>query len=272
MHSGVIARLRAAGDDDVRLAALDHALGLADRVAAGRARRGHAEARAVRAERDRDHARRGVGHHHRDEQRRHRPHAAVSMNLPALVLERLQPADAGAHQHGQALRVDVAGQAGLGRRLRRRAHRELRVAIRAPRGLRRHRDVGSNSAHGAPCGGRTARRRRCPSARPIKASKNASAPSPIEETTPRPTMAMSTVSPGCVDARGVTPATPPWNRPGASSARSPRRRTRWLEVVVGDVDLEAVLERLDELDEVERVDVELGPGVFRVRVAARPAP
>jgi hypothetical protein len=32
-----------------------------------------------------------------------------------------------------------------------------------------------------------------------------------------------------------------------------------LEVGVGDLDVEAVLERLDELDEVERVDVELLP-------------
>ena len=51
-------RLGAAGDDDVGGAALDHPHALADRVRAGRAGRGDAEAGAVDAEADRDRARR----------------------------------------------------------------------------------------------------------------------------------------------------------------------------------------------------------------------
>ena len=82
----------------------DHAHGLADRVAAGRARRATLKPGPVGAEAHRDGARGGVGHHHRHEERRDRAVAALDATSLALVLERDQPADAGADEHAEARR------------------------------------------------------------------------------------------------------------------------------------------------------------------------
>ena len=78
------------------------------------------------------------------------------------------------------------------------------------------------------------------------ASKNASAPSPSEVTTPRPVTATLTPTRGSL----------------ASDEREPHRVADAgdrLQLAVGDLDVEAVLERGHELDELERVDVEVAP-------------
>ena len=110
-------------------------------VAAGGARARDAEARAVGAEAHRDRAGGRVGHHHRHEVRGDGTVAALQPRL-ALVLQGREAADAGAHEHAEALGVDAVGQAGLLGRLHRRGHRELRVAVGAPRLLGRHGDLG----------------------------------------------------------------------------------------------------------------------------------
>ena len=144
----------------------------------------------------------------------------------ALVLERLQPADAGADEHREALEVDVAGQAGLlGRPARR---RRPRAACSGPSGARpsaSSRSSGSKSS--------TARRH---ASKPVELDDARAA---LEQRVEERVRALADrgddtaagdgdveFSPGCVDARGVTPAPPPWPRRGASSARSRRRRTR----------------------------------------------
>ena len=93
------------------------------------------------AEAHRDRAGGRVGHHHRHEVRGDGAVAALQPRL-ALVLQGVQAAHAGAHEHAQALGVDAVGQPGLLGRLNGRGHRELRVAVAAPRLLGRHGDLG----------------------------------------------------------------------------------------------------------------------------------
>src|SRR5918912_672228 len=70
-------------------------------------RRNAARQTPVSADAHGDHARRGVGHHHRHEVRRHRALAALE-EVSALALEREQPAHAGADEHAEALAVEAA--------------------------------------------------------------------------------------------------------------------------------------------------------------------
>ena len=104
-----------------------------------------------------DGARGRVRHHHRDEERAHPAGALLDVDRD-LLLERDQPADAGAEDHRAARRIG-AGVAGVGERVGRGRDTELRHAVDAARLLRpeirrsgRSRALRSRSAPGAATG------------------------------------------------------------------------------------------------------------------------
>src|SRR5256885_14055666 len=97
-----------------------------------------------------------------------------------------------------------------------------------------------------------------PERRSSSASTNASAPSASEVTTPRPVMTTCVIRPSPTARSGprgfVDRAREALDEPHGVAHALDR-----LELLVGDLDAVAILERLDELDELERVDVEVGP-------------
>jgi hypothetical protein len=121
---------------------------------------------------------------------------------------------------------------------------ELCVAVRASRLFRRHRHLGVEVATRADA-------ILDPDCCAQSASNNVSGSSPIDDTTPRPV----TTTPLHQDPRSELTASI-----GVADEAMPFRR------VVGDLDVVAVLQRLDQLDEVERVDVEIGPGRLGARL------
>src|SRR3954447_15983603 len=83
------------------------------------------------------------------------------------------------------------------------------------------------------------------------ASNSVPGSSPSEDTTPRPVMTTPSMS-GSAQRRDDV------------DGRADRADA--LQRLVADLHIEAVLQRLDQLDEIERVDVEVGPGGVRGRV------
>ena len=154
-------RLRAARDDRVGVAVLDHPRRLGDRVEARRARRNGAERIAVQPVAHGQHAGGGVAHHQRHRQRRDLLLAVFDQQFLA-VLERADAADAG---------PEHAPDAGWCRRA---GHRGPSRLARAPR-LRppsRTGRSGPSAVPPSPTGGRWGRTRwprlprsRCPRSR-----------------------------------------------------------------------------------------------------------
>jgi zinc protease len=123
-------RLRAAGHHDVSIAARDRRRGFAQRVSAGRAGRGDAHVGTAEIQQQAHLAGEQVGRDLDDEERRDLPKAA---RLPRVVhrFHFRQPAQADAEIDAHALgrkRRPVRIEAGIGIRLDRRAHTEVREA------------------------------------------------------------------------------------------------------------------------------------------------
>ena len=101
------ARLRAAGDDDVRLARLDHPPAPGQRLGAGRARRHRRVHAGLGAQLQADVRGRAVRHEHRDGQRRDLAQALLLQDV-VLAEQGQRAADAGADDHGEPQRVHRA--------------------------------------------------------------------------------------------------------------------------------------------------------------------
>ncbi len=128
------ARLGAAGDDRVGVAAADDLGALADRVRAGRAG-GHGRVvRPAHAERDRELPRRGVHEHVREEVRRDTVVAALGEDR-VLLDDPDDAADRGAEHDPDARRIGHL-EARVGHRLLRRAERDQHVSLEPTRVLR----------------------------------------------------------------------------------------------------------------------------------------
>ena len=178
-------------------------------------------------------------------------------------LERHQPADAGAHEHAEALGLDAPSPSSPASRAACAAAATAscvkRSARRASLGVIAR--SGSNAVQ-APTAVRDAR--------PLGQQR-------VEERVGALADRRDDAAAGDDD---VGRARPSRSRPGAlalahellhEADRVADRRDR-LEAAVGDLDVVAVLERLDELDEVERVDVEVAPTCCSARRSRRRAP
>ena len=132
----VDARLGAAGEHGVRVAALDQLGRLADRVRARRARRDDRVVRAADPERDRDLPARRVDEHVREEVRRDAVGAALAQDV-GLLDDPDDPADRRAEHDPHPRRVEAV-QARVADRLLGRRDGEQHVALEPARLLRRH--------------------------------------------------------------------------------------------------------------------------------------
>jgi hypothetical protein len=127
----VDARLGAAREHDVGIAAPDELGRLPDRVRARRAGRDGRVVRASEAERDGELAARGVDEYGRDEERRHPVGAALEEHA-VLLGDPRQAADRRADEDARAIPIDAL-DAGVGPRLPRGAERKQDVAVELPR-------------------------------------------------------------------------------------------------------------------------------------------
>ncbi len=126
------ARLGAAGERGVGVAALDQLGRFADGVRAGRARRDGRVVRAAKAERDRELPARRVDEHARDERRRDAVEAALAQHL-GLLHDAEEAADRAAEEDADPRRVVDALEAGVGDRLPGGAEREQDVPVELAR-------------------------------------------------------------------------------------------------------------------------------------------
>ena len=118
-------RFRTTGDHYVGVAILDQACCLADAVQAGRAGRHDGQVRAAQAELDRQVARDHVDDRGRDEERRDAARAAA-VELRLRVFDHRQAADAGAHEHADAVGIVLGDdEARILYRLDARGHAEM---------------------------------------------------------------------------------------------------------------------------------------------------
>ena len=139
---GIDGGLRAARDDRVGIAVGDGAIGLARRVGGGGAGGDSGQARALRVIFDGDGARRHVGDHHRDEQRRNAGRAAL-VQAVVLLDEGVHAADAAAHIHAEALGIDRAQNAAVLHGLLGGSHGILRKEVHAALGGHVHAEIRS---------------------------------------------------------------------------------------------------------------------------------
>ena len=131
--------LRAAADDDVRIAILDGAERIAYRVGARGVRRDRGVIRPARVELHRDHAGRDIRNEHRDEERADLAGPSLPIRI-MLLLEALQPSDAAADDDAQAIHVvRTARETRVRHRLDGGRDRVLRVRVRALRLFPLHR-------------------------------------------------------------------------------------------------------------------------------------
>src|SRR5690348_5359383 len=132
-------RLRSTRDDDIRVAILDRAEGVSDRVGARRAGGDSSVVRPLRVEAHRDEARGNVGDEHRDEEWADLARPALPIYV-VLLLEALQSTDAAAEDDTDAIWIILAriGERGIGHRLRRAGQRVLRIRVGALRFLAIH--------------------------------------------------------------------------------------------------------------------------------------
>ena len=103
--------LGAAADDDVGAAEPDQVDAQGDRLVAGRARRDRRVHARLGADGEPDVGRGGVGHQHRDRQRRH-PAGALLLERVVVGEQGLHAADARGHGHGESLRLDARRRRG----------------------------------------------------------------------------------------------------------------------------------------------------------------
>ena len=207
----VAGRLGTAGDDGVAATPGDQPGGVADGVGAGGARRADRLVGALQAVAHRDRRPAGVGHHHRDEERRDTPFALLDAHID-LFLEGLETADPGGEDRAETSGIDTDVPGGLPSPRRRQPWRTARRGRRdAPPWGCRTRATGSQSA----------KRTDLPDVMPgpSKPSQNASTPIPHGATTPRPVTA----------TRRPRPSISPVCR---RSGRMPDRRSRLLRVLL----------------------------------------
>ena len=142
--SGWIARLRAAGQHGVGVAAPDQLGRLPDRARAGRARRHDRVVRPAEAQRDRELPAGRVDEHARDEERRDAVGAALAEDV-GLLHDPRDAADRRADDDADAVRVERRSSAGVRDRLARGGEREHDVAVELAHLLRRRDARGSKS-------------------------------------------------------------------------------------------------------------------------------
>ena len=234
-------RLGAAGDHGVAAAPGDEPGGVADGVGAGRARRDDRLVRALQA----------VAHRDRRARRRWPSSSARGTARPAARPSRAGRRSAPRACAGRRRRWRRSCRSGPGRR----RSRQAAGLRRTPRPRRRWRTARRGRRGGPPSAART--RASGPSRR-SRSTVPAVMPGPsrpVPEGVTADAARGDDAEPGDRDpaALRLHGATRACRRPG----RRPGRRSRSLELLLGDLDVELLLERHHQLDEVEAVGVEV---------------